>query len=741
MQDTGRWGNAVAGVGRYRIPTLVGRQAPLAELRRLITDPRIRLLTVTGLAGIGKSRLAAEAAATLESRSLTVDLADSTEPAQVWAAILGEQDGDPPGRRAVADHLGSGPAVLFLDNCDRLVGTMAGELPELLSHSPDLTIVATSRRALGLYQECLYQIPPLETAAAPHPDGPSPAAELLLNSIETRFRSATSAVDPAIAEEIAVELGGVPLGLELAATAIARIGAERTLLQIRSGHPLPPSPFVDMPLRHRTIRDCVEWASTDLCVSVINLLLQISSSDVLADLEEVLQLSGEWRDRVTDGLAKLVNHSLLDHTVADNGNYAYTISGFTRTYCRQLMHADTERAQLIRAVRAHGIGQLAAEIARLRAEPGGRATAARLIDRWLTDLFGTVRYLIDQGLGEQAVVLLRELEDVWIERRMLVYAESILLGLLAEADDTVARACRELLGRWALRSGRFHDAVGLLSRAAPSADPAVVRCLALAYHETDKPEQARLLFAGAPLDEACSPREREVGELIEELAELGDPSGADESWAALRDRALALPQAADRLGVLGVLGRTLLRAQAPRRALGVFHLVLRTPDPAEHLTEVVTALEGCARAYHAAGAEYSEQVHRLSAAAHWIRDTYALPQLTDHVELSKAPADSDDPAISAIGAVLDIGEAIAYALAAPPLPADDFDSPASRLTKRQLEIARLVADGMTNRMIASRLGIAEWTVVNHLRQVMARLDCPSRLHVALVIQRGAQRTA
>lgn len=57
------------------------------------------------------------------------------------------------------------------------------------------------------------------------------------------------------------------------------------------------------------------------------------------------------------------------------------------------------------------------------------------------------------------------------------------------------------------------------------------------------------------------------------------------------------------------------------------------------------------------------------------------------------------------------------------------------LTGRQREVAVLVATGMTNRMIANRLGIAEWTVVNHLRQVMTRLKCPSRLHVALMVER------
>ncbi|GAA5094242.1 response regulator transcription factor [Nocardia iowensis] len=87
--------------------------------------------------------------------------------------------------------------------------------------------------------------------------------------------------------------------------------------------------------------------------------------------------------------------------------------------------------------------------------------------------------------------------------------------------------------------------------------------------------------------------------------------------------------------------------------------------------------------------------------------------------------DTTDPAVPDADHVGDSEEL-------PPAP------PLTVLTERQREIAELVATGMTNRMIARRLGLSEWTVVNHLRQVMVKLDCPSRLHVALIIQRDNQ---
>ncbi|MEU6586731.1 LuxR C-terminal-related transcriptional regulator [Nocardia sp. NPDC046763] len=746
----------------HRNPILIGRDSQLAELRRLVFDQRIRLLTVTGGAGVGKSRLAATALRNGETPIIAVDLAETSDLTQAWRAILDaigrtpEPSAAAPGPDVVAAGIGTEPMILLADDCDHLAGDLADGLSLLLARCPNLAVVATSRRALDLYQEVLYLVPPLRTTAVPDRHGLSPAAQLLSNSIETRFRGAAAAADRSVLEEIATELDGVPVALELAATAIGRFGAERTLRRIRSGQPLPNSPFVDIPVRHRSIRSCVEWGMTDLDDVAVILLLHVAASDVLTDLEEVLLLSGEQRDIVAEKLVELVNRSLLDHAVADNGHYTYAISGFTRSFCRQLLHADPERAARVSSRRAGGLRRLANEITRLLSEPGRRPAALRLIDRWLPDLIATVHYLIDHSAYRDAIQLLSDLEDVWIERAMLADTESIVAALLLAADSdtrdpTVAAACRELLGRWAFRSGRYHDAVRLLAAVVGTTDPALAyrtaRYLAHAYHEIGKTAQARDLLDGFPLA-AATPGEQAVGELMEALIDLGDgPVDDDETWLALRDRAAELPRRRDRLAVLNALGRTLLRARAPHRALEVFHLVLRTPEPVMNLLELVTALEGCARAYRAAGTEYSEQIHRLSAAAHWIRVTYSFSQLTEHspglpVEGFESSKESEDPAVSAIGTVLDIDEAIAYALSTPLLSSADLGSPLlSRLTKRQLEIARLVAEGMTNRMIASRLGIAEWTVVNHLRQVMTKLDCPSRLHVALVIERGTQQTA
>ncbi|MQY30711.1 LuxR C-terminal-related transcriptional regulator [Nocardia aurantia] len=721
-------------MGRYRIPALIARDEQVAEVRRLLADRRIRLLTVTGIAGVGKSKLVDAALDGAAERVVAVDLAEVAEPQRVRAVVADRLGG----AGSTPAHPGAEPTILFLDNCDPVARQLADELPELLARCPNLTVVTTSRRALGLYQECLFQVRPLAIAAGPGDRTPSPAAHLLRESIETLFRSATSTLTPAITEEIAAELDGVPLALELAAVAVTRIGAERTLARIRSGQPLPPPPFVDIPSRHSTVADCIQWGITDLDALATDLLLHIAASDVLTDLEEVLLLlSGERRDAIVERLAELVNRSLLEHAVAENGHFTYRMPGLVRAYCRQLLYADAARAQRIRDTRATGVGNLATEIAALLDRPGGRAAALRLTDRWYPDLVTTVEHLLARGELESAVGLIRTLEAVWIERRMLPHTESVLTGLLTAADPQVAAQCRNLLGDWALRSGRFPEAVELLS---PAGDPGAARRLALAYHEAGQPERARGLLDTIRPDDAAAPRERELAAVLESLILLDD-SHSDDDRRALRDRIAALPDRRDRLGLLTALGRTLLRAGTPHRALEVFRQVLRTPEPAADPMAAVAALDGCARAYRLAGPAYSVPAHRLSAATHWIRIDYALPAPTGRTAMPGSAAGAGDTAVTAVGPVLDLDAAIAYGLTAPPLPAAALDSPVSRLTKRQLEVARLVAEGMTNRMIASRLGIAEWTVVNHLRQVMTKLDCPSRLHVALVITQDAEQTA
>ncbi|MGW4366499.1 LuxR C-terminal-related transcriptional regulator [Nocardia takedensis] len=724
----------------------------------MIADPAIRVVTLTGVAGVGKSCLAAAAlcAAGANHATAAVDFGEVDGGLAARRMIREALDAPNAELRSAAAASPSERAILLLDNCDRVADDIAGFVAELLQARPELSVLATGRRALDLYRECVVDIPALP-CVPPAEGGLSDAARLLLNGVEARQGHTETAPEAATLEAIATALGGVPAALEMAATTVVRIGPKRTLERIVSGLPLLPSPYVDIPLRHRTIRACVEWSTADLDDSAVELLLHIAVSDVLTDLDELLLfLRGELSDLVEQRLHTLVRHSLLDLSVCADGRYTYAMSGLIRVYCRQLLQQDPARWARVRRSQVCVLRKLASEMGRMLELPGRRPAVRAAVDRWLPDLIGTVHHLIGDGRPEGALDMLADLEDVWIERGLLSEAEAIVASILDEEEcaELTAARCRAVLGRWALRSGRFHTAVDLLAEAAraahPNREPAlgvrVVRQLGEAYRETGNGDQAREQLGRAARWQ-CTTQERSAIDLAAAVVEVGEtPPGTEDGWSNLRECAAGLHDRRDRLFLLGGLGRALVRARAPHRALEVFHSVLSTADPVVDLLEIVAALEGCAHAYRVAGVDHAEYCDRLSAAAQRIRETRALPRAEEQVprlvvgdDMSVVSPEDRFAAPTAAADCLD--QAVAYALAAPPLTDVDIDSPVSRLTKRQLEIAHLVAQGLTNRMIATRLGIAEWTVINHLRKVMAKLDCPSRIHVALVIERGPQRSA
>ncbi|MFG2754134.1 ATP-binding protein [Streptomyces xanthophaeus] len=277
------WGNLPSELNRF-----VGRGGELAGLGRLLESSR--LVTVTGVGGVGKSRLALAAARTLATGTAAADteeaqerycdgvwlaeLASVRDPALLELALaeaLGLTDHTTrPPRTVLAEHLAGRRLLLVLDGFEQLVEETAGLVRELLLRSPGLRVLAVGRRPLDLAGERVLPLAPL---AAPE------ALELLVERAAeagpdfaaTGVDAATGADGAALAE-VCARLDGIPLALELAAARLRVLSPAQVLARLEDRFALlaGSGPRGALP-RHRTLRTAIGW-SHELCTADERLL-------------------------------------------------------------------------------------------------------------------------------------------------------------------------------------------------------------------------------------------------------------------------------------------------------------------------------------------------------------------------------------------------------------------------------------------------------------------------------------
>ncbi|WP_433723575.1 helix-turn-helix transcriptional regulator [Nocardia sp. CA-129566] len=753
--------------GSYRLPSLVGRDAEHLEIGRLLTDPRVRLLTLTGTAGVGKSRLAREVLADSEFRTCldaVADLGEAVDRAGAWHAVLDASGQRPLGvverprtdaRTALtvlAARIDSCRAILLLDNCDCVAAQLATDIAWLLERCPHLVIIATSRVPLHLYHECVLCISPLPTGngTGDYYPAASPGAQLLLASIDSHYLEAAALADRLVLDEIARALDGVPLALELAAATISRLGPVGTLQRVSAGQDLLESPFVDVPARHRTMHAAVAWSLADLDPDELDLLLRLSLCESTIDTEIACLLGAADAERTGVALAELVDRSLLHHTALETGGVGYRFVSTVRAYCRTALRMDSQRAEGIRRAHVDRICELAQVLGARLHQREYRADALALAGDRLRDVLSVVRHLIATGDAERAIGTASALQCAWIQHGYLIELETVLANALTSGDrgpgtpGETAPRCLELLGNLALRSGRIARAVEILTNAVAAYQRfdnplGAGRCavlLAPALRLRGEHAAAAHALATARAADLASPWSRWL-DVSAALLELPDPPRPDDTtWSTLRDR-LRQFDTPIQLEALLMLARTQLGSETAARAQRLYREVLAHDELAAQVLCAITALEGCARAYYRAGVG-GEHAAILAVAARQLRAAHGIPQLDRDQRLTEhrnTPGESGFRDATTVGARMSLSDAAAYARTAPTLT-EPVESPLDALTNRQREIAVLVATGMTNRMIATQLRISEWTVVNHVRQVMLKLDCPSRLHVALLVERG-----
>jgi predicted ATPase len=362
------------------VPTtsIVGREGEVVAVSELLRRPDVRMVTITGLGGVGKSRLALEVGSRVQGEFpggvVFVSLSEVPEPGLVVTSIasrLGVRlDASRPSIEAVADALADrGDLLVVLDNAEH-VRDAADDLAALIGTCPALTLLVTSRSRVRLVAEYDYPLTPLGvggghqvagfgvTGADPQSSQRvaerSPAVQLFLERAAASRPDLDLAADPVQRRAVVAlcqRLDGLPLAIEVAA-ARTRLLPPTVLLERLAGRlDLPAARLADLPARQRTLRATIDWSHDLLEPAERDLLAQLgtfSGGASLDAIEAVVEIEGD----LLDLLASLADHSLLevDATVIDAPRF--TMLEVVREYARERLDEAGRTSVVDRAHRA-----------------------------------------------------------------------------------------------------------------------------------------------------------------------------------------------------------------------------------------------------------------------------------------------------------------------------------------------------------------------------------------------------
>ncbi len=304
--------------------SLLGRERAIDEVAGLVERPEVRLVTLTGPGGVGKTRLAVAVGERLRDHfgagTVFVPLEAVTDPGLVPAAI-GRMAGADLARtaspvEALAETFGDGAWLLILDNLEQVVQAAAG-LGELLARCPAVVILATSRTVLGLRAEREYPVPPLALPAdlatvPPEELASSPAVALFVDRARAvRPGFALTEGNAAAVAGICRRLEGLPLAIELAAARTRLLDPAALLGRLAASLDALGTGAVDLPGRQRTLRATVGW-SVGLLEDAERSLLEIAA--VFTDgwtIQAAAAVAGLEEERALELSEALARHSLV----------------------------------------------------------------------------------------------------------------------------------------------------------------------------------------------------------------------------------------------------------------------------------------------------------------------------------------------------------------------------------------------------------------------------------------------
>jgi predicted ATPase/DNA-binding XRE family transcriptional regulator len=474
---------------------LIGREQDLEHALRLVCEDRVRLLTVTGLGGVGKTRFALEVAVRLEQVGAVVawvPLAAVTDVVSVPLAVANAVDIVPVGSSQVIDvlaHALEEEHVLLLDNAEQ-VASSASFVADLVERCPSLTVIVTSRVALGVHIEQRFPLEPLATpdparTTDPHVLAVNPAVDMFMRRLQAvdPHYALTAASAPSVAA-VVTQLEGLPLALELAAARSAALPPEAMATRLDGGLDVLASDAPDLPARHRTMRATIAW-SYDLLPAASQEFLQ----QLAVFVDGVALTSIEALPDALTHLDALLASSLLRTDRSRPQAPRFRMHELIRSYALEQLTQRGEN-ESARSWHAEHFLSLAHEAHRHFYGPDSATWLDRL-EVEHANLRAALGWLRDHGRRDEALRLAGALSWFWYVRGHAVEGRSYLDALLAEADASSTAASTG--ARMAALSGAGHLAQtqGDYQRARGYLDEAIT----LSRTSHDQPGLAAALLA------------------------------------------------------------------------------------------------------------------------------------------------------------------------------------------------------------------------------------------------------
>ncbi|MBO0820090.1 MAG: LuxR family transcriptional regulator [Nocardiopsaceae bacterium] len=732
------------------VTRFIGRKRELAAVTSAIA--RHRLVTLRGAGGVGKTRLALRAA-TAEKASFAegcwlVELSALRDPSllpRTVSATLGlpdETSGDP--LATLAEQLADRELLLVLDTCEHLVEACAKLTRALLEAAPGLRVLATSREPLGVPDEDVLLIPPLRVAAHPGEAAESEAVALFVDRAQAAMEGfRLTPENTGAVTKLVRKLDGIPLALELAAVRLRSMPIEDILTRLDDRFRILGTTRTNTD-RHRTLRSAVRW-SYELCTATEQRLwADLTVFPGGFDLAAAEAICGP---AAVDDLPRLAEKSIVQY---DEGAGRYRMLDTMREFGAERLagrpdadqirqrHRDyylsvVERAaaQTLSPRQVHWLTRLREETDNLRAaldwsfavagqQAAGRRMTVGLRTYWLM----TGAFSEGRDWHEKA----RRVAPGPAEHAWAVYGAAILAvqqgdlpaagPLLDEAAGLAAALGDEDL------AAHVSDAQGSAAFYLGDLETARTRHeAALARYERGGFSNAFALSSYARLASVCLlllDIDRAIG-LCEEYLRRCQETG--EQWGrgtALWTRGAGRWLSKDLTGAVD----DALACLEIKEELGDLHTITMSFD----LLAVCYAGLGD---------------HERAAALYGAGDTYwkligaPIQMGPGYSNLRRGAADTALASLGeetynaayASGAGLSLADAIAVARRRRPATPEPSE-PAKPLTRREREIAGLVAEGLGNREIAERLFLSKRTVDSHLEHIFTKLAITSRTQLA-----------